>query len=222
MDPESKNKWLGISCLILCSTVMILTFSRGGLYFLAITIAVYLFFNRQKMGSYFKFIIFIPIAYFIYTLVTTQTGGKIEERYKQQGASNREILVDIGFDIFADDPILGVGTSNYAVEVKRRSLFSEESGAHNEFVRSAAEHGIFGIITYWGFFIILISEILTRRPLQKQYGIYFVVLFTLVIIHNGLKISVQPVILMLAVGMPSLIKRKITNVVAPSQFARAS
>lgn len=222
MDANTKNKWLSILCLAFTATVMILTFSRGGLYFLAVVAAVYLFFNRAKMGNYFKFIILLPIAYFIYYLVSTQTGGKIEERYKQEGASNRDVLVSIGFEIFADEPVIGVGTSNYAVEIKRRNLFSEESGAHNEFVRAAAEHGVIGIISYWGFFLFLISEILARKRIEKHYGVYFVILFSLISIHNGLKISVQPVILMLAVGMPSLIKRKVTNVVAASQLARAS
>ncbi len=80
----------------------------------------------------------------------------------------------------------------------------KKSGAHNEYVRAAAEHGIFGLIFYWGFYIFLFLEIWNRGQPQKQYAVYFFVLFCLIIVHNGLKIAIQPLIMMLAVGTPSL------------------
>ena len=51
------------------------------------------------------------------------------------------------------DPIAGVGTANFATTITERQLYFVESGAHNEFVRVAAEDGILGIITYWGFLL---------------------------------------------------------------------
>ncbi len=219
MDRFSKNRWLNIAALAFCAINMILTFSRGGLYFLVLVVMIYMWFNRQRMGQYFKFVFFIPVAYLAYTLVTTQTEGKIEARYKQAGASNREILINAGIEIFTDKPVFGVGTGNFSVEVKRRNLFMEESGAHNEFIRAAAEHGLFGIFFYWGFFFLLIIEVINRRTFEKHYGIYLVALFCLISVHNGLKISIQPLILMMAVGMPSLIKRKKADAVNRIQYA---
>ena len=89
-------------------------------------------------------------------------------------------------------------------------MYGEESGAHNEFIRVAAEDGILGIITYWMFFIVLFINILSRSKIQREYGIYFLVFFCLVIVHNGLKISLQPLLLTMAVATPTVmvVKKK--------------
>ena len=156
---------------------------------------------------------------FLYSLVVQQTGGKIVERYEEKGASSREDLVAIGFELFFRNPVIGVGTSNYNTEIKKQKLFYVESGAHNEFVRAAAEHGILGIATYWVFYIALFFEIMKRRQPQKQYAVFFLVLFCLITVHNGLKISLQPIILMLAVATPSIMKmQKLVHVTTKRQL----
>lgn len=213
MNPEELvNRVLNIGVLAITATVMVLTFSRGGLYFLGAEIALFLFFNRAKMGSYAKLIFFVPIGLIIYYYVVNQTGGKIVERYEQEGTSNRDILVDVGFKIFSENMFFGVGTGNYNTVIVKENLFTEESGAHNEYVRAAAEHGIFGIFFYWGFHALLLAEIWNRREPQRQYSIYFLLLFFLIIIHNGLKIGIQPLLIMLAVATPTLARKKPQNV----------
>lgn len=212
MNPEElKNRLMNIVVLALAATVMILTFSRGGLYFLGAVIAMFLFYNRDKMASYARLLIFIPIGLFIYFYVVNTTGGKIVDRYEQEGTSNRNVLVAVGFTLFERHMLFGVGTGNYNTAIIKEKLFYEESGAHNEYVRAAAEHGIFGILFYWGFYIFLLLEILHRRQPQKQYAMYFFVLFCLIIVHNGLKIAIQPLLLMLAVGTPSLMSMNQRN-----------
>jgi O-antigen ligase len=201
---ELNNRLLNILLLAFSATLMLLTFSRGGLYFLGAVIALYLFYNRAKMGSYLKILIFIPIGLFIYMYVVNQTQGKILQRYEQEGTSERDVLASIGFIIFFEHPIFGVGTGNYNTTIYKEKLFPVESGAHNEFVRAAAEHGIVGIILYWSFYCLLFAEILRRKPIQKQYGMYFFVLFCLIIIHNGLKISIQPLILVVVIATPTI------------------
>ncbi len=209
MNPEdSKHKLINVLILAFCATVMVLTFSRGGLYFIGVVVALYLFYNRAKLGQYFQVIFLVPIAFFIYSYVVNQTGGKIVDRYEQEGTSNRDELVRIGFKIFADNPVIGVGTSNFNTTIKKEKLFSEESGAHNEFVRAAAEHGILGLIFYWGFYISLIVTILRRRQPQKQYAMYFFALFCLIMVHNGLKISLQPIIILFAIATPTPLLKK--------------
>ena len=205
MNPEElKNRWVNVGVLGLSATVMVLTFSRGGLYFLCAVIALYIYYNRANLGQYAKFLILLPIAYIIYTYVVSSTGGMIVERYEQEGTSNRDILILAGYTLFLQDPLIGVGTGNYNTEIVKRDLFPVESGPHNEFVRAAAEHGILGIIFYWGFFLILIITILRRRQPQKQFAVYFYALFCLISIHNGLKIGIQPLLMMIAVGTPTL------------------
>jgi O-antigen ligase len=215
MNPqEIRNRMTNMVVLALVATVMVLTFSRGGLYFLGAIICLFFFYNRDKLASYARFLMIIPIALFIYSYVVNQTGGKILARYQEEGTSNRDVLVNIGFYIFSEHMISGVGTGNFNTTIVKEKLYPEESGAHNEYVRAAAEHGIIGIFFYWGFYIFLLMEILKREKLQKQYAMYFFVLFCLIIVHNGLKISIQPLLLMLVIATPTLVylpKRNVYN-----------
>ena len=202
MNPEEiKTRILNMGLLAFAGTVMVLTFSRGGLYFLGAVVALFLFYNRAQMGSYFKFIIMVPVALLIYNYVVNETGGKIVERYELEGASNREVLVSVGFELFLRYPLTGVGTGNYNTRIVKEKLFYVESGAHNEFIRAAAEHGIIGLILYWGFYIVLFFGILKRPQPQQQFAMYFFALFCLITVHNGLKISLQPFLLMLAIAV---------------------
>lgn len=211
-EEEKKNRRFNIIVLSLAATVMVLTFSRGGLYFLFGVACIYFFYNRHRMGKYIQMLVLIPISFIIYLFVVNQTQGKIVERYEQEGTSNRDVLASIGFELFLRNPIIGVGTGNYNTTIKKEKLFDQESGAHNEFVRAAAEHGIIGIFFYWGFFLFLFVDVMQRRQPEQQYAMYFLVLFCFIIVHNGLKISIQPILLMLAVGTPTVPYRKQKNV----------
>lgn len=204
MNPEEVHQqWMNIGILTVVATIMILTFSRGGIYFVGAIAASYFFYNRSRMGSYFKFILLIPIAALIYYAVIETTGGKIVERYELKGSSGRDELVQVAFLIFSQHILTGVGTGNFNTVIVQKSLYSVESGAHNEFARSAAEHGILGIMFYWGFFAWLFIDITRRRQPQQQYAMYFFLLFCLIVVHNGLKISIQPIILVLAISISS-------------------
>jgi O-antigen ligase len=91
-------------------------------------------------------------------------------------------------------------------------LFKEELGSHNEFIRSLAEHGLLGLFTYCIFYLLLFVELFKRKTVQRQYAIYFFVLYCMMLVHNGLKISLQPFLLILVIATPSLtIKRKNTR-----------
>lgn len=205
MNPaEKSSRILNAILFVLVSLVMVLTFSRGGLYFLSIIVMMYLFYNRKGLGNYFKFLLLIPIAFWGFNFVVDQTGGAIIKRYDAKGSSNRDVLINAGFSLFLENPVLGVGTSNFGTAIVRNHLFKEESGAHNEFARAMAEHGIFGIITYWGFFIFLLITLFKRKEPERQYSLYFYVLFFLIVIHNGLKIGIQPLLLILAIANPTV------------------
>jgi len=185
---EKKNIILNLVLLCVTSVVMLLSFSRGGLYFLGGVMALYFIFNYKNPNNYFMALLLIPVGLLAYSYVTSTTNGLIEKRYEQEGSSGRNLLVEAAFTIFSDNPVAGVGTGNFNDAIVSYDLYGSESGAHNEFARVAAEHGILGIITYWGFFIALIFLIfLRRKKVQREYAIYFLLLFCLIVVHNGLK-----------------------------------
>jgi len=217
-DQERKDLPLNVAMFIICTSIVILSFSRGGLYFIAIIAFLFFLFNYKKASNYGLLLLVIPIGIGIYYYVIAATGGAIIERYQQEGSSGRDILIEIGFKIFLSDPIAGIGTGNFSKEIVTRGLYNVESGAHNEFVRAAAEHGVLGILTYWGFYIYVFVELfMLRTGVFRQYAIYFFVLFCLIIVHNGLKISLQPVLLIFVICTPVITRTtaKRTKTIAP-------
>ena len=219
-EQKGKNLITNIFLLCICSVVMLVSFSRGGVYFMAIIMVLYFLFNRDQLKSYFLFILLIPAGLFVYDYVSEKTNGLLEQRYEEEGSSGRDKLIAAGWALFITQPLVGVGPGNFANEITKNDLYEVESGAHNEFIRVAAEDGILGIITYWGFFILSFIQIFRRKKIQREYGIYFLVFFCMIIVHNGLKISIQPFLLMLAIATPgiTIIKKK-KHVSAEAQFA---
>ena len=215
-NKEKKQFWLNLFFLTLIAIQMVLSFSRGGIYFLGIIMLVFFFFNRKHVRSYFILFLLIPISFGVLNYVTEKTHGLVEERYAEEGNSGRSDLVKAAFELFISNPLVGVGTANFADEISKNKLYNEESGSHNEFARAAAEHGILGLITYWGFFIILFFEIIGRSRNQREYALYFLILFCLIIVHNGLKISIQPYILAFVIATPTLVIIKKKQIHVPS------
>jgi len=205
---ERKKILINLVLFSVCATIMLLSFSRGGVYFIGVMMVLYFFFNRTAIKSYFSLLLVAPFGLMIYYAASETTNGLIEKRYEQEGSSGRDLLVKAGWTIFMSQPLVGVGTGNYNSEIKEQALYSQESGAHDEFIRVVAEDGLLGIITYWMFFIVLFINILARSKIQREYGVYFLVFFCLVIIHNGLKISLQPFLLTLAVATPNVMLAK--------------
>lgn len=205
---EKKQLFLNIVLFTLSCTIMLLSFSRGGLYFVAAIAALYFLFNRKELGNYFIFLMLLPIGFLIYYYVDSTTNGLIVERYQQAGASGRDKLVMVGLEIFRTDPFGGIGTGNFSKEIVTRHLYEVESGAHNDFIRAAAEHGILGIFTYWMFYIYVFVELMMQKGVVRQYALYFFVLFCLILVHNGLKISLQHTLLVFIICKPALGNKK--------------
>jgi O-antigen ligase len=222
-DPERKSLLLNLIFFSLNLIIMFLSFSRGGIYFVGIIMCLYFIFNWKTSKNYFLFLLLIPFALLAYFFVKEKTHGLIEQRYEQQGSSGRDQLIKAGWELFKQEPLVGVGPANFNTEVDSRDLYSVQSGAHNEFIRAAAEDGILGIITYWSFFISAFFTIVRRTKIQREYGIYFLALFCLITVHNGLKISIQPFLMMLAIATPNLIKvKKKVNVQVTTNAALAN
>lgn len=219
---EIKSRYVYIIAFALITIVMILTFSRGGLYFLGAISAMYLLFNRKNLGNYFKYLMFIPVGILIYNLAIEQTEGKILARYEAKGTSNRDVLVEAAVKVFLENPVIGVGTSNFGTAIVKYRLFNQESTAHNEFARAMAEHGILGIIAYWGFFISIFITLFKRKNPAKQFSIYFISLFIFISIHNGLKISIQHLLIVLAVANPTILRNIFVSRIKPNTVVKQS
>jgi O-antigen ligase len=190
--------------------VMILTFSRGGLYMIGLMVVVSFFLQKKKKYIF----LVIPLSIIMYWgigFVADVTEGKIIDRYTQDGASSRDLLVVYGWDMFKENPITGIGTANYYFEVKKRKYLGFMSGAHNEIIRSFAEHGFMGGMLWLLFFIGSIFQLNRRRGFYRQIAMVLFTVFLASTFHNGLKLALQPMILLIAVASRPAAKFYVNN-----------
>lgn len=193
----SKMIYLFLSLVIVI--VMVLTFSRGGLYMLGLMIGVGFFFQKKRR---FVFLV-IPLsilAFWGVGFVADVTEGKIIDRYTQDGSSSRDLLVIYGWDMFLENPATGIGTANYYFEVKKKKYLGMMSGAHNEIIRSFAEHGFIGGVLWLLFYISSLIQVNKREGFYRQIAMVLLLVFLASTFHNGLKLALQSLILMIAIA----------------------
>lgn len=137
----------------------IVTFSRGGVItavVMIVLILIVLYYQgnskaKSKVGLVIILTFLAGVGVWGYSSMQTQ--GLINKRYANQDAlgrvkksqlSGRETLIASEFQMFLDNPILGVGVG------RNKEIRKQETGidaaSHNEITRMIAEHGTFGII----------------------------------------------------------------------------
>ncbi len=156
--------YFGMAIVFLAAQSM-MTFSRGGMYNAAGAVLIVGLFQFQNIGKALKGI--VPIAalgllflLFVFPLLDNFTGGKLQERFEDTEGTNRAEIVGADFQIFLENPFLGVGVGN-AYGYRAQYLdFSVTS--HTEFSRLISEHGLFGVVSLLLFFL------MTLINLKKQ------------------------------------------------------
>lgn len=143
-----------------CSLTVIFTFSRGGFLALVGVLALYAFWKGLKLGSWlliagltFVIVLLLPAQYT--TRLSTLTSflpGNNQTAQSDVSFVGRMSENIIGFRMFMDHPILGVGFKNYPakyVEYSRGLGIDqrrEERSPHSFYLEVAAEHGIVGLL----------------------------------------------------------------------------
>jgi hypothetical protein len=179
----------------------LLTFSRGGVItsfiMISIFIVYYYKYDKIKMYRYIPIYLFgalIAIASWI--MVMQVTDGMIANRYLNRNAagvqkedllSSREKYIDAEWEIFKENPFLGVGVGS--VKFIRNDKYDVEGATHNEISRMLSEHGLIGLILI---FVLLIYPILINyraNYLQKAFSFSFLLFWFLTINHSAMRIA---------------------------------
>lgn len=199
-----RNTKLRYGYLLICTILaylMILTFARGGLYiFGGAVILYYLLLRRPNLGSMLTIIFGIALVFGIFQVGIATTQGAIIERYSEQNTSNRWTLVQQGWRIFLENPVLGVGTSNYHKTVSQAEYFGSVSGAHNELIRAAAEHGLPGLVTWSGFAIASLVVVFKGPREARALRLTLLAIAFVSTFYNGLKLLAQPLLFLLVLS----------------------
>jgi O-antigen ligase len=107
--------------------------------------------------------------------------GRVESTLSDD---RREWAIAFARQLFEQHPIIGVGTNGYAAAVGHE--FHEVSGAHNEWMRVAAENGIVGLFFYaatvlWGLVGLLRHRVGSRIRSAHEKIIALALLLTFVV-----------------------------------------
>ena len=70
----------------------------------------------------------------------------------------RKAMIDFGWDLFKEKPILGYGTNQYSALYNLH--YGGYKASHNGYIQVLVNHGIVGFIIYYGMHIFLIKELL--------------------------------------------------------------
>ena len=199
----SKSKRLLLLHAILTSVIAfrgIITFSRGGIItgIVMILLLLFVIYRSANASSKLK-IIYISGAAALFSLAiwaysSNQTNGLINKRYANQDATGREKEDRLGgrekiakteFQMFIDNPILGIGVGKN--KEYREETTGIKAASHNEITRLLAEHGTFGI---FAFLILFFTPLIIYINNKKHiYCLAFFSFWLLTINHAAMRLA---------------------------------
>lgn len=142
----------------------ILTFSRGGLYSLAMAAAAMFIAGLTISGQRARVIVmsgvFVLTGVQLLSWAGAFTDGVSEERLSSLDNSGRSDIAAADISLFADNPLLGVGVGMSPI----RRNYRIPAAPHTEFTRLPAEHGMLGVL------VVGALALLTFRLLRAADG----------------------------------------------------
>jgi len=138
----------------------------------------------------------IVLSTVIWFKLNTISGGALEKRYQidirgEKGGSftARDDILKADYKIFLDNKLYGVGVGMSKL-VRLDYGYSTRAGAHTEFSRLLAEHGMFGVLAL--LILILISFAFYVEQFNNKEIVVFFVLFTLALLtmaHSAMRLA---------------------------------
>jgi O-antigen ligase len=177
---------------IMIATQAALTFSRGGLALaFAAVIAAVLYLVRERRTRVTILILGVLLfsvgKYVVVPKLDAFTSGRFSERYATSTSSNRVKLANFDLEIFAANPVMGVGPG---MARDMRGDLGLWGAAHTEFTRMLSEHGILGVLAILLLFVMGLRAVLAARTLMSRaLVVALFVWFTLFLLVNAMRVS---------------------------------
>lgn len=146
----------------------VMTFSRGGMYNALGALIALTAFHFRNFADGIKRVVPIVIAgliflYLIFPVLNQFTGGKLADRFAETSTTNRSEIVESDFEMFQENPVLGVGVG--AAKTYRKKFIDFAAASHTEFSRLISEHGSLGLLAAICLLCMTVSNVLRQSSL---------------------------------------------------------
>jgi O-antigen ligase len=173
---HEKNALVKLVCVLMLGLMLYIilnTYSRGAYLTITINMLLILLLHRRRINPLVLFagvailvllLPFIPVTYrdrFTSLFVATSQNGV----YQDTSLRGRSSEMLTGLSMFAEHPILGVGTANYPTNYQRYAQLigiefrAEARDPHSLYIQLLAETGILGTVTFSGIVFCLFSAL---------------------------------------------------------------
>lgn len=201
--PQAKGARLVIALLTVAMVVQgILTFSRGGLYSLilaGLAFGLHLLTTPGARGRFLLLIAAFSALVFgvIYPWLNELSTGAVTVRFQDLDTTGRLQLAQADLMAFQDSPITGAGVGGSSAY--HEYVLGADIGAHTEYTRLLAEHGLFGILIMGLMGWMLLKRYLGNAPgLARAVSAAMAVWTLSVMVHSATRIVAVPFALALA------------------------
>mgnify|MGYP002640910917 CR=1 FL=1 len=186
---HEKNRWMkafSIWAFVATAAAVMLTYSRSGFVILVFVLGLMFLYRAPNFKN---FLILLLISLVLIQFVPTQYTDRLESLTSFLPGSNNNLREDaairgrasellVGWNMFLDHPILGVGYDNYPIYYQQYSRQvgldprAEERSAHNLYIEILAETGIVGLIFFLAIIFITVRDIYWAVKKLHSQGLF--------------------------------------------------
>ncbi|MEK5065814.1 O-antigen ligase family protein [Cytobacillus sp. FSL R5-0596] len=178
-----KNK----AGLLLCILTNLLTFSRGGLLVLLVTLCLYILKDKplKKIKLLAGMVVFLSAAaylvvYYMKLNLLSVLGSRIEDLAKD-GGSGRLELWGRAWEFFVSYKYLGIGAYNFPEYNSFR--YGDSLQVHNTFLEILSESGLIGIACFCVFILTVFIQLIQSKLYRNKP--YLLLTFVGIILQMG-------------------------------------
>ena len=175
----------------------ILTFSRGGVWTVLISLTVYLLIQIKNSTNKIKFIFsFLFISAILNFFILPEFDGffknDLKSRYSDFDNTQRNTLIEMELAIFGENPILGIGPG--MSRQYRVNKFQNPKNNHTEYTRLLAEHGLFGLGVIFIDIIAIFKIFKIKKQFARGIALSLATWSLLVMFHSATRLAATSVI----------------------------
>jgi hypothetical protein len=195
---QSKKVKLGVLLVVVLASAAFaaqsaMTFSRGGLIGAgAVGVMGAIFLARSKQQRVRLVTVgvvgYLLASFVVAPILDTYTGGALGKRFGSGNVSRRDRLVMADLQIFAENPLFGLGPGTAMIE---RDRISGIGIAHTEFTRLLSDHGSLGLAAMGLLILTALQRVFWVRttPLGKCMAVSMIAWTLMYMLINGMRLA---------------------------------